>query len=94
MCPSNDDIETTEHSLLPFSSFEVECRNLVSRMFELLQPFGPDLDILIFQVWFRCNFYFMKIKDLPYDLNRNILELILQCIHTTCRFDQIKEKLQ
>ena len=40
MCPSNDGIETTEHFLLLCPSFEVERRNLIAGVFELLRPYG------------------------------------------------------
>ncbi len=82
MCPTNDGIETTEHFLLLCPSFEVERRNLLARVFDLLRPFG-HID-LSNEVLTQLLLY--GDKDLPKDLNRNILELTLHYIHATGRF--------
>ena len=83
MCPTNDGIETTEHFLLLCPSFEVERRNLLARVFQLLRPYGYiDLSN---QVLAQLLLY--GDRYLPNDLNRNILELTLQYIHATGRFD-------
>ena len=83
MCPTNDGIETTEHFLLLCPSFEVERRNLLVRVFQLLRPYGYiDLSN---QVLAQLLLY--GDRYLPNDLNRNILELTLQYIHATGRFD-------
>ena len=83
MCPTNDGIETTEHFLLLCPSFEVERRNLLARVFQLLRPYGYiDLsNQVLAQLLLYGDSY------LPNDLNRNILELTLQYIHATGRFD-------
>ena len=79
MCPSNDGIETTEHFLLLCPAFEVERRNLLTRVFDLLRPYGYiDLsnEVLIQLLLYGD-------KHLPDDLNRSLLELTLQYIHAT-----------
>ena len=83
MCPSNDGIETTEHFLLLCPSFVVERRNLLATVLELIQPFGfTDIsNEVLTQILLYGD------KDLPNDLNRNILELTLEYIYTTGRFD-------
>ena len=82
MCPTNDGIETTEHFLLLCPAFEIECRNLLARVFDLLRPFGYiDLSNEIL-----TQLLLYGDKDLPKDLNRNMLELTLHYIHTTGRF--------
>ena len=40
MCLANDDIEDTEHSLLPCPSFIIQRRDLFTEVLPLLQPFG------------------------------------------------------
>ena len=83
MCPSNDGIETTEHFLLLCPSFEVERRDLLARVFELIRPYGYiDLSN---EVLMQLLLY--GDKHLPHDLNRNLLELTLKYIHATGRFD-------
>ena len=86
MCPSNDGIETietTEDFLLLCPSFGVERRNLLARVFELLRPYGYiDLSN---EVLTQLKLY--GDKNLPNNLNRNILELTLQYIHSTGRFN-------
>ena len=83
MCPTNDGIETTEHFLLLCPSFEVERRNLLARVFQLLRPYGYiDLsNEVLAQLLLYGDRY------LPNNLNRNKLELTLQYIHATGRFD-------
>ena len=82
MCPSNDGIETTEHFLLLCQSFEAERRNLLAAVFELLQPYGYTN--LPNKVLTQLLLY--GDKDLPNNLNRSIIGLTLQYIHTTGRF--------
>ena len=83
VCPNNDRIETTEHFLLLCPAFEIERRNLLARIFELVQSLGyNDLsnEVLIELLLYGD-------KDLPNDLYKNIIELTLQYIHTTGRFE-------
>ena len=83
MCPNNDGFETMEHVLLLCPAFEIDRRNLLTRVFELLQSLGyTDLSNEgLIQLLLYGD------EDLPNDFNRNIIELTLQCIHTTGRFD-------
>ena len=83
MCPSNDGIETTEHFLLLCPSFGVERRNLLARVFELLRPYG----YIDFSNEVLTQLLLYGDKNLPNNLNRNILELTLQYIHATGRFN-------
>ena len=80
MCPSNDG---TEHFLLLCLSVEVERRNLLTRVFEFLRPYGYiDLsNEVLTQILLYGDRY------LPNNHNRNILELTLQYIHATGRFN-------
>ena len=83
MCPSNDGTETTEYFLLHCPSNEVKRRDLLARVFELLRPYGYiDLSNEIFTQLLSYGE-----KHLPNDFNRNLLELTLQYIHATGRFD-------
>ena len=67
MCPTNDGIETTEHFLLLCPSFEVERRNLLARVFQLLRPYGYiDLSNLVL-----AQLLLYGDRYLPNDLNRN-----------------------
>ena len=83
MCPTNDGIEETEHFLLLCPCFDVHRRDLLAGIFALLRPFGyVDL----------ANEFLLQLllygdKDFPDSLNRHILELILNFIHKTDRFD-------
>ena len=83
MCPTNDGIENTENFSLLCPSFEIQRRNLFARVFAFLRPLGylnipkePLTHLLL-----SCD------KDFPNDLNKNILELTLEFIHETGRFD-------
>ena len=83
MCPINDGIETTEHFLLLCHAFEAERRSLLAGVSELLQPYGYTnlSNKVLTQILLYGN------KDLPNCLNRNILDLTLQYIHTPGRFN-------
>ena len=81
--PFNDGIETTEHFLLLCPSFEVERRDHLARVFELIRPYGYiDLSN---EVLMQLLLY--GDKHLPHALNINLLELTLKYIHATGRFD-------
>ena len=82
MCPSNDGIETTEHCLLLCQPFEAERRDLLAGVFRFLQPHGYTnlLNEALTQLLLYGD------KDLPNNLNRNIIELTLQYIQKTGRF--------
>ena len=83
MCPTNDGIEDTEHFLLLCPSFKVPRKDLLAGVFALLRPFGYInlsskvlIDILLYGD-----------KNLPGDLNKDIILLTLRFIHETGRFD-------
>ena len=83
LCPTNDGIENTEHFLLLCPSFEIQHRNLLARFFALLRPLGyvnipnePLTHLLLYDD-----------KDFPNDLNKKNLELTLEFIHESGRFD-------
>ena len=83
MCPTNDGIEDTEHFLLLCPSFDAQRRDLLAGVFDLVRPFGYNN--LSNEVLMQLLLY--GDEDLPNDLNRNILDLTLQFIHKTGRFD-------
>ena len=73
MCPTNDDIEDTEHFLLLCPSFEAPRRDLLAGVSALLRPLGHNT---------LSNEFLMQIllyddKDFTDDLNRDILLLTL-----------------
>ena len=45
MCPTNDGIEDTEHSLLLFPCFDVQRQDLLAGIAELLRPFLQIADL-------------------------------------------------
>ena len=83
MCPTNDGIEDTEHFLLLCPYFDLQRQNLLAGIYALLRPLGyvnlkndALLQILLYGD-----------DDFPNSLNRHILELTLQFIHETGRFE-------
>ena len=83
MCPFNDGIENTEHFLLLCPSFEVQRRNHLTGVLALLRPFGYiDLSNKIL-----TPLLLFGDKDLPHNVNKNILEFTLQYIHSTGQFN-------
>ena len=78
MCPTNDGIEDTEHFLLLCPSFDVQRRDLLAGVAELLRPLvqitNPSNDALTQLLSYGD-------QDLSYDLNKNILKLSLQFGH-------------
>ena len=84
MCPTSDGIEDTEHFLLLCPSFDLQRRDLLTGIVELLRPFVEITNLsndALMQLLLYGDQY------LSYDLNRNILELTLRFIHETGRFD-------
>ena len=45
ICPASDGIEDTEHFLLLYPSFDVQRKDLVARVVELLRPFLQITDL-------------------------------------------------
>ena len=86
MSSSYDDFETAEHFLLLCPSFEVERRNLLATVFELIQPFR----FTNFSNEVLTQLLLYGDKNLPNDLNRNILELTLEYIQYIQLADLIK----
>ena len=83
LCPSNDGIEDTEHFLLLCPSFAVPRRGLLTGVLALLRPYGyvSNSNEALMQVLLYGD------KNLPNDLNKSILLLILNFIHQTGRLD-------
>ncbi len=78
MCPTNEWIEDTEHFLLLCPSFEIQRRDLLAGVSEVLQPY--------FEVNSLSNNAFVQIllygdQKLSININKNILELTLAFIH-------------
>ena len=74
MCPTNDGVEDTEHFLLPCPSFDVQRRDLLAGVSQLVRPFV--------QINSLSNIVLIKLllygdKDLSENINKNILELTL-----------------
>ena len=78
MCLTNDNFEDTEHFLLHYPSFDVERRDLLAGVFSLLRPYGY-ID--------PSNKFLTELKygdkGLSNDVNRDILQLTLQYIHSS-----------
>ena len=83
MCPSSNGIEYVEYFLLHYSSFLSLRRNLLARTFTLIRPFSfanlPNESLTKLLLYVDI--------DLPLHINREILQLTLQFIHDTGRFD-------
>ena len=82
MCPTNDGIEDTEHFLLLCPSFDIQRRDLLAGASELLRPF-VHINTLSNNVLVQYLLY--GNKELPDDVNKNLLELTLNFIHKTGR---------
>ena len=84
MCSTSDGIEDTEHFLLLCPSFDLQRRDLLTGIVELLRSFVQITNLsndALMQLLLSGDQY------LSYDLNRNILELTLRFIHETDWFD-------
>ena len=84
MCPTSDGIEDTEHFLLLCPSFDLQRRDLLAGIVELLRPF---VQIASLSNDALTQLLLYGDQDLSNDLNKNILELTLRFIHKTGRFD-------
>ena len=83
LCPTNDGIEDTEHFLLLCPSFDVQRRDLLAEISQMLQPFV--------QINNLSNIVLIKLllygdKDLSDSINKSILQLTINFIHKTGRF--------
>ena len=84
MCPTSDGIEDTEHFLLLCPSFDVQRRDLLAGVAELLRPFVQIINLsndVLTQLLLYGD------QDFSNDLNRNILEITLRFIYKTGRLD-------
>ena len=79
---TNDGIEDTEHFLLLCPSFDIQRRDLLAGASELLRPF-VRINTLPNNVLVQYLLY--GNKELPDDVNKNLLELTLNFIHKTGR---------
>ena len=82
MCPTNDGIEDTEHFLLLCPSFDIQRRDLLAGMAELLRPFVQITNLsndALTQLLLYGD------QGLSYNLNKKILSFWF--IHQTGRFD-------
>ena len=83
MSPTNDGVEGTERFLLHCLSFDEERHDPLAGVSLLLRPFGytnPPNKIPTEHLLYGD-------KDLPNNVNRDILQSTLQYIHQTGRFD-------
>ena len=83
LCPTNDGIEDTEHFLLLCPSFDVQRRDLLVEISQLLQPFV--------QINNLSNIVLIKLllygdKDFSDSINKSILQLTINFIHKTGQF--------
>ena len=83
MCPTNDGIEDTEYFLLLCPSFDVQRRDLLAEISQLLQPFV--------QINNFSNIVLIKLllygdKDFLDSINKSIIQLTINFIHKTGRF--------
>ena len=83
MCPSNDGIEDAEHFLLLCPSFDAQRRDLLAGVYDVLRPFGHNN--LPNKVLTQLLLY--GDEKFSYDLNRTILNLTIQFIRETGRFE-------
>ena len=83
MCPTTDGVEDTEHFLLHCPSFDKERRDLLAGVFSILRPYG----YIDSSNKFLTELLLYGDKGLSNDVNRDILQLTLQYIHKTGRFD-------
>ena len=83
MCPTSDGIEDTEHFLLLCPSFDLQRRDLLAGVVELLRPF---VQIASLSNDALTQLLLYGDQDLSNDLSKNILELTLRFIHETGRF--------
>ena len=83
MCPTNDGIEDTEHFLLLCPSFDILRRDLLAGVSDLLRPFAQ---INSFSNSALVQLLLYGDKELSDDINKDILQLTLNFIHSTGRF--------
>ena len=83
LCPANDGIEDTEHFLLLCPSFDIQRRDLLAEISQLLQPYvqiNNLSNIVLIKLLLYCD------KDFSNSINKSILQLTINFIHKTGRF--------
>ena len=83
LCPTNDGTEDTDHFLLLCPSFDVQRRDLLAEISQLLQPF-PHINNLSNIVLIKLLLY--SDKDFLDSVNKSIFQLTINFIHKTGRF--------
>ena len=83
LCPTNDGIEDTEHFLLLCPSFDVQRRDLLAEISQLLQPF-VHINNLSNIILTKLSLY--GDKDLSDSINKSVLQLTINFIYKTGRF--------
>ena len=83
MCLSNDGVEDAEHFFLHCSSYLYLRRNLLARTYALVRPFG--FANLSNEALTKLLLY--RDDNLPHHLNREILQLTINYIRDSKRFD-------
>jgi len=84
MCPSNVDVEDTEHFLLLCHSCDGQWQDLLVSIVESLWPFVLITDCSNDAV---TQLLVYSGQELTYSLNKNILESTLHFIHDTGHFE-------
>ena len=84
ICLTNDGMQDTEHFLLLCSSFDVQRRDLLAGVSQLVRPF---VQINSLSNIVLIKFLLYGDKDLSENINKNILELTLNFINENDRFN-------
>ena len=83
MCLTNDGIEDTEHLLVLCSLFDVQRRDLLTEIWQLLQPFIQINSLTnVFLIMLLLN----SDEDFSDNINKSILQLTITFIHKIGRF--------
>ena len=83
MCSTNDGIEDTEHFVLLCPAFDIQRRDLLTGVSELLRPV-VQIDTLSNNVLVQYLLY--SNKELSNDVNKNMIKKTIYFIHKTGRF--------
>ena len=83
MCLTNDGIEDTEHSLVLCSLFDVQRRDLLTEIWQLLQPF---IQINSLSNVFLIILLLNSDEDFSDNIKKSILQLTITFIHKIGRF--------
>ena len=83
MCPTNDGIENAEHFSLLCPAFDIQRRDLLTGVSELLRPV-VQIDTLSNNV--LVQYLLNGNKELCDDVHKNIIKKTINVIHKTGRF--------